>query len=92
MRVIHKFTIETRSEQITIPRFAEILSCINQREKICLYALVDKSYPYINRTVYCIGTGQEMKNELVQKVYFVDTVIMHNGDLIWHIFVDKEEI
>ena len=85
MRTIHKFELEILGCQtIEIAGLVRIISALNQREKLVIYAEVYP--PGAKRKVEfaIIGTGHRMPDEA--NWAFVNSVSMSDGDLIWHIY------
>lgn len=84
---IYKYDLKTTSEQtIGLPVGAKVLSAINQRGSIVLYALVDDDLatPTAVYRVSIRGTGHLA--ESVKDTPFVGTVSLLNGELILHVF------
>jgi len=84
---IYKYTLEIADYQILkLPANSLILSVLNQREALVLYAVVNpEEETYINRTIRIIGTGHSVGDD-IDKFNFLGTISMEGGALIWHVF------
>lgn len=80
---IYKYTIKDKKWAEVMPRGARILSVGAQRGQICLWALVDTEAPEEARCFRVYGTGRPVE---VENLLFIGTVILGEGDLVWHIF------
>lgn len=86
MKQIWKYQLEIVDNQIILmPENAEILSVANQRETLCLWALVDPEALKKERHIRIIGTGNNIHHSFY-KEKFIGTVLMENGFLVWHVF------
>lgn len=86
MKTIHKQTLAIiRTQKIHIPKNSKILSVGNQKENLCIWYACDvRSAELDEIKIRIFGTGHEIENDFDGK--FINTVIMHNGDLVWHVF------
>jgi len=90
MRKIFKYTLGVSDHQeIFPPANAEFINVQMQNDKICLWALVDPNMQEKAREIRVIGTGHPIYDDS-GKLAYIGTVQMMNGELIWHIFEDKE--
>jgi hypothetical protein len=78
----------TPISSLELPKGAKILSAINQRENIVLYAHID-IYGDVTETfeIYVIGTGH--KNNIPDDAIFLNTVSLSGGQFIFHVFYRK---
>lgn len=90
MKAVYKYPIHEIHEYATIrmPENAEILSVQNQREVICIWALVEldtktKEIPMIPRTFRIAQTGAHISES---NLMFVGTVQLDMGYEVYHIF------
>jgi hypothetical protein len=85
MKTIWKFPLPFQ-EHITLqfPKGALLLSVQNQREQICLWALVDPAAPLRPREFQIVGTGHQVAD--AARLLFVGSVQTHEGAFVWHIF------
>lgn len=77
----YAFRIED-SFTLMMPRGARVLSVQVQRERPCLWALVDESTE-ARRYFKLVGTGHEFESTGWR---FLGTFQMHDGALVWHLF------
>jgi len=88
---IYKYPLSTKTiQEIVMPKNAKILSALNQREKICIWALVDPEEQEVEkRTIEVYATGLTTFDS--KNIKFIDTVSFLNGSLIYHVFERKTE-
>lgn len=90
MIAIHKYTLEIDNvAAANMPRGARILSVGNQRESLCVWALVDTDKPKTGRGFRVVGTGHPIEN--AERFAFLGTVQFRDGALVFHVF-DMGEI
>ena len=90
MRKIFKYPLSVNDHQeIHVPACGEFISVQVQNDVMCLWALVDEDKVEEAREIRVIGTGHPIYDDS-GKLDYIDTVQMMNGELIWHIFEDKE--
>jgi len=92
MLKIHKYTLgENASQAIEIPHLTKILSVAEQYDKIVLYVLVDdENNQYKKITVYILATGEQSSCLSYDKIDFIGTVKLYNGQMFFHVFVKKD--
>lgn len=83
---IFKYDLNLVSKQhMSIPKGGNILCVQVEREKLCLFAVVDTKEKNEVRTLEVIGTGQAFRPlNPDERRDHLDTVI-HSG-MVWHIF------
>lgn len=87
---IWKFPLKADDEQIVrMPKGARLLSLQIQKGIPCLWASVHTRIEEINRKVYTFGTGQDTAF-ITEQLDFVGTYQQFNGDLVLHVFIDRE--
>jgi hypothetical protein len=91
MQTIWKYELElTDVQQLRMPLHAVILSVAyqrnlqEQRDMLCLWALVDPTRSHVPRTIEIHGTGNHSIDPQYTQL-FIGTVPMPNG-LVWHVF------
>lgn len=93
MRRIFKYPLVITDEQeVELPVGAEVISALNQRGQLVLYAIVDDSVSKTEkRIVRIFGTGHvvDVYHGSNSEYDFIGTVSMMNDELIWHVFVKK---
>lgn len=91
MFVVWKYTLPVDDEQwIEMPADAEILFVASQRGEISfvsLWAKVDPSRPRVSRRILICGTGHPVAADAA----YIGSVIVANGDIVWHVFDGHEE-
>lgn len=83
---IYKYPLKGSYNRIKMPMGSKFLSAINQNEDIVVYALVDTSEESTLRDVMVVGTGNILSEEMLEDFKFLDTVVTHDGNLVWHIW------
>jgi hypothetical protein len=85
---VYKYPLELCARQtIHMPKGARILSVQVQRERICMWALIDPYAANEEREFYVVGTGQ-LLSEMPPPLEFLATVQMDRGALVWHVFAE----
>ena len=86
-KTIWKYPLHpTDIQSISMPKGAVILSCQIQYTGMCIWAIVDPSQEKEERCIEIIGTGNPAPDTFNVERVFIDTVQMHAGDLVWHVF------
>lgn len=93
--IIGKYELETTDRQVLeIPAPATILSVVEQRGKIVLYAILEKGVQTVTKVIDIYGTGNDIPKDRStymggpQKTpgVFLGTVATCGGSLMWHVF------
>lgn len=86
--MIYKYTISiTDAVELDLPHGAEVLSVLNQREDLVLYAVVDPDESVIETRHFVVrGTGHRFSGN---EGAFIGTVSFQGGSLIFHVFHRK---
>ena len=82
MKTAWKFILQPKTT-VEIPDGAKILHIAQQREYLCMWALVDPEQPKVKRTFIVYGTGHDMPDDPGE---FVGTALMDGGSLVFHVF------
>jgi hypothetical protein len=69
-----------------MPEDAKILSAVNQKQFLCIYALVNPAHRAVDRFFWVTGTGDRLDTNMIMKGKFVDTVIFQDGGFVVHVF------
>lgn len=70
---------------VVMPAGAEILSVVNQKETLVVYARVDPDKPADTvRRFRCAGTGHPLSQR--HELTFLGTVMFMGGDFVLHVF------
>lgn len=72
--------------EIMMPRGAEILTVNVQSDIICIWARVDTHEPYEGRRFCITATGTPCPPDK-----YVGTVLMHDGNFIFHVFLQDSK-
>ena len=84
---IWKFPLHlTDSQEVEMPKSAEVLTVQTQKGSICLWATVESESPRSKRSFRIIGTGHEFDGGLLA---YVGTV--QQGSFVWHVFERLED-
>jgi len=95
MRKIYKYTIETTDVQtIKVPKLAGVNSFTEQflkvdvqKEKPCIWCLVDTMEEEQEITLHVVGTGNPMP--LLSKDNYLGSYMLYNGELVFHLFYEQ---
>jgi hypothetical protein len=93
LKTIHKFPLHASDLTVLdLPVGAQVLHAGAQRGTPCVWVLLDTDEPDIRpRRIGMFGTGHPASKHATAGNY-VDTVFLHGGDLVFHIFdLDKEQ-
>ncbi len=86
-KTIWKYTLDPVDIQtLKMPEGSVILSCQLQKVDMCIWAIVDPLRKKVERYIEVIGTENNVNETVNVKRIFIDTVQMHGGDLVWHVF------
>ena len=82
---VFKYPLEVRSNVLTVPFGAQILSVGQQNGQLCLWALVEPEAREVQIEITVVGTGWDIKGRLSDFVDgFLGTVQV--GAFVWHVF------
>lgn len=85
-RSIYKYELRVDDEQIVqLPRGAQVLCVQTQRERPCLWCLVDVDAPIEPRTFRIYGTGHPFDRDPLDTRY-IGTFQLRGGQLVFHVF------
>ena len=65
----------------------KILSAVNQRDEIVVYAEIDTDAPAASYKFEAIGTGNELQPD--DSLAFLNTVVLYGGSIVMHIYYEK---
>ncbi len=87
---INKYSLVSDGEQeLVLPDGAVILSVLEYRGRVALYALVDPDAEPIDRyTIRIVGTGQPVEG--LDGYEFLGSCILYSGSLVVHVFARLE--
>ena len=83
IKQVWKFEVSPAT-RIQIPEDAQVLSAKFQNGRICIWVLVDPDAPIVKREFEVYGTGHPIQD--ADDLRFIDTVLVDNGQLIYHVF------
>ena len=90
--VIYKYKLEPEDRQVlNLPKGAEILSVVEQRDEVVIYAFVEEDNISDTEPLTFIirGTGHDAGNFKRQNYTFLGTVKLEGGALMFHVFYRK---
>lgn len=88
MKKVFKYPVEVSDKfSLLLPMEARILAVQMQRDKPCLWALVDPNAPVETRNFRVAGTGNPIEEENLE---YIGTFQMAGGNLVWHLFEIKQ--
>ena len=78
--------------ELKMPKGAQLLSIQFQDEQLCAWALVDPDENLETRKLRIIGTGHPVFDDDLEDTEFFTTVqvVFQEQNLVWHIFIYKE--
>jgi len=82
---IWKFELDLIDNVLSVPENSEILCVKIQNGQPCTWFKVETTKPHVNREIVWFGTGQDIP-EYQRGISYIDTVLLHNGNLIMHAF------
>lgn len=85
MNVIYKYVITGSAVALGMPKGSKVLSVHGQGDSICLWAMVNTDMLVENRNFIVGPTGVPI-SEPVDKLIFLGTVVMHEEQLVFHVF------
>lgn len=81
MKTIWKFPLDVRSQHLSIPMGAKLLTAQLQGAAITLWALCDPAAALMSVEVVVVGTGWQVN---VDGLTYIATV--QQGAFVWHVF------
>ena len=93
MRMIHKYELDiTDIQTIDLPEYAEMLTIQAQRDKLCLWCIIDTEDGIEPRTFHVVGTGNPMpepeSEDWPTALAYCGTAQTREGRLVWHVFTE----
>lgn len=95
MKRIYKYEVEALRESVVMmPKYAEILSTIEQNGKIIVYAIVDVDQEEVPYKFCVLGTGwdadivSDSEDYDGSKELYVHLGTLKIGVYVWHVFYD----
>ena len=90
MKTIWKFPLARTNEQrIIMPAGAKALTVNEVAGEIFIWAEVKPKNQPSSRWVHIFGTGHPMDTYKSGKpLEYVGTVLQHNGELVWHVYIE----
>lgn len=85
--VIWKFQVPVQDRfQLDMPVGSTVLSVNQQHGKVCMWASVDTDAETSPRNFALVGTGHVLPSCHDVWRTFIGTVMLHGGDLVFHLF------
>lgn len=93
MKKVYKYMLSiVDRQQVRCPHGAQPLCVKLQRERPCLWCLVDKTEKLSYIDILCVGTGIDIELEPGKKLgRYLGTVLTSGGDYVFHYFVVEDE-
>ena len=92
-QAIHKYMLHDVQNVVKLPKDWLVLSVHNQRGYICLWVLVDTEEKETESVLfYAFGTGETPIHLDPVSCVFVGTVLLEEGELVFHVFYDAVPI
>lgn len=89
--VVYKYTLPPFSAAaIRMQRGARVLHIAGQRDRVCLWALVDPHAEMEERRFVVVGTGHEMPPGEPESFRHLGTVLLDGGALVFHVFEEDQ--
>lgn len=86
-KLIFKYELQVTGRQVlSLPMGSEILTVQVQRGVPQLWALVDPSGNLVPTTIKMFGTGNPIDCNLEVDGYYISTIQLNGGDLVFHVF------
>ena len=84
-QTVYKYPLRiTDIQKVSLPKGAKILCIKNQKEVICLWALVNPDETEFEDAVLrCVGTGHPIEEPIEE---YIDSVLVYGGSLVFHFF------
>lgn len=91
-KTVYKYPLEIEDEQVVfLPTGARILTVQQQNNNIFLWALVNPTSSNTQAfTISMYGTGHPIDNS--EKMEYINTVQLYSGELVFHVFVKRENL
>lgn len=87
MEKILKYPLAIKDKQeIWMPEGSKILSVQEQYKELFVWVLADMDKPVRGHTFAIHGTGHPLPEIHDYYKYYVATVLMNGGALVWHVF------
>tara|TARA_R100000951_G_scaffold115091_1_gene122045 strand:+ start:417 stop:734 length:318 start_codon:yes stop_codon:yes gene_type:complete len=91
MRTIYKYQLKTqpctyRTEAVLMPNDAKILHVGAQGDEMFVWAEVDTERSVIGFEFEVFGTGHEMYEDMGVERNHIGSLMMHDGDLVFHVY------
>jgi|21_taG_2_1085346.scaffolds.fasta_scaffold22647_3 hypothetical protein len=91
-QAVWKYPLQVTDEQIIeVPVGAEPLKAEMQNDELCLWMLVNPEVSTVKKKVHVHGTGHPV-SDFVTRSDYVDSFMLHDGALVFHVFVTGESI
>lgn len=85
MRTVYKYPVTGPRKTLTVPEGAVLRHVAVQDDIPCLWLEVETDNPTKQVTVSGYPTGYHLPEGL----YFLGTVLMHRGDLVFHLYSEE---
>lgn len=93
-KVIYKYQLSPKSGvpgYLEMPAGAQVLSAHMQYGAISIWAIVEPTVPKVRYPYFILGTGESFDPTLLVGSSFINTILMFEGTLVWHIFIGNAQ-
>ena len=93
MRTIWKYQLQEGLHNVLeVPKGARFLSIARRLDQPILYALVNPKESEVEHwSIYVVGTGNPLPDDMESRWEFLSTVVTFEGRLVWHCWKLKYE-
>jgi hypothetical protein len=88
MRTIHKYVLNDPATNVPTFERVKWLHVDNQHESITVWAEVNTLERECTRTLYVVGTGQEVPREATRHI---GSAVFRNGQFVFHVYAGGEQ-
>lgn len=86
---VFKYKFEITDEQIIeMPAGAKVLTVAQQHKDMCLWALVNPLREPVKLRLWIVGTGHPAGH--VAGMRYIGTFMLHDGQLVFHVFMEED--
>lgn len=84
MKAVYKYELSPGENVLVMPVGAEVLTVQLQRDRACLWAVVDTNETATEKRGFIIaGTGHQLPDDPLR---YISTIQLYGGSLVFHVF------